>query len=197
MISRSFAPIALRMPISRVRSFTLTSMMFMMPMPPTSSEMKAMTKQEDLVRLLRILRRLQLIRLVGHLPVRAARSSCGAGRERVVDLVDRIVHALRAPGLDGDRVNSVPGARGPCRSPAVSVSDIGERNVRLIVQRAGPVPPLTSITPTTWKASCRLAPSARADHCSGRGRWRCSHRGRSPAVAGHILIRDQVASATL
>jgi len=37
-----FAPMALRMPISRVRSVTDTSMMFMMPMPPTSSEMPAM-----------------------------------------------------------------------------------------------------------------------------------------------------------
>ena len=36
------APIAMRRPISRVRSVTLTSMMFMMPMPPTSSETPAM-----------------------------------------------------------------------------------------------------------------------------------------------------------
>ena len=36
------APIAIRMPISRVRSVTLTSMMFMMPMPPTMSEIDAM-----------------------------------------------------------------------------------------------------------------------------------------------------------
>ena len=35
------APMALRMPISRVRSVTETNMMFMMPMPPTSSEMPA------------------------------------------------------------------------------------------------------------------------------------------------------------
>ena len=41
MLLRS-APMALRMPISRVRSVTVTSMMFMMPMPPTSSEMPAM-----------------------------------------------------------------------------------------------------------------------------------------------------------
>ena len=34
--SRATAPIASRMPISRVRSVTLTSMMFMMPMPPTT-----------------------------------------------------------------------------------------------------------------------------------------------------------------
>ena len=32
---------ALRMPISRVRSRTETSMMFMIPMPPTTSEIEA------------------------------------------------------------------------------------------------------------------------------------------------------------
>ena len=36
------APRALRMPISLVRSVTLTSMMFMIPMPPTTREMAAM-----------------------------------------------------------------------------------------------------------------------------------------------------------
>ena len=36
------APSAMRMPISRVRSVTLTSMMFMMPMPPTSRLTPAM-----------------------------------------------------------------------------------------------------------------------------------------------------------
>ena len=35
------APTAMRTPISRVRSVTLTSMMFMMPMPPTSSDTAA------------------------------------------------------------------------------------------------------------------------------------------------------------
>ena len=35
------APMALRTPISRVRSVTVTSMMFMTPMPPTRSEMAA------------------------------------------------------------------------------------------------------------------------------------------------------------
>ena len=34
-MSRSRAPIDMRMPISRVRSATLTSMMFITPMPPT------------------------------------------------------------------------------------------------------------------------------------------------------------------
>ncbi len=36
------APSALRMPISRVRSVTVTSMMFMMPMPPTTRLTPAM-----------------------------------------------------------------------------------------------------------------------------------------------------------
>jgi len=35
------APIARRTPISRVRSVTATSMMFMMPIPPTKSETAA------------------------------------------------------------------------------------------------------------------------------------------------------------
>ena len=39
---RGLAPTAMRRPISRVRSVTDTSMMFMMPMPPTSSETAAM-----------------------------------------------------------------------------------------------------------------------------------------------------------
>ena len=42
-MSRRLAPRDLRMPISRVRSVTDTSMMFMMPMPPTSREMAAMS----------------------------------------------------------------------------------------------------------------------------------------------------------
>ncbi len=42
-MSRRFAPSALRMPISRVRSVTVMSMMFMMPMPPTTREMPAIS----------------------------------------------------------------------------------------------------------------------------------------------------------
>ena len=43
-ISRGRAPSAMRMPISRVRSVTETSMMFMMPTPPTTKEMAAMAE---------------------------------------------------------------------------------------------------------------------------------------------------------
>ena len=41
-MTRGVAPSALRSPISRIRSVTDTSMMFITPMPPTSSEMPAM-----------------------------------------------------------------------------------------------------------------------------------------------------------
>ena len=41
-MSRFLAPSARRTPISRVRSVTLASMMFMMPMPPTRRLMAAM-----------------------------------------------------------------------------------------------------------------------------------------------------------
>ena len=40
---RGAAPTAMRRPISRVRSVTETSMMFMMPTPPTTSEISATT----------------------------------------------------------------------------------------------------------------------------------------------------------
>ncbi len=41
---RRFAPMALRTPISRVRSATETNMMFMMPMPPTNSDSPVMNR---------------------------------------------------------------------------------------------------------------------------------------------------------
>ena len=40
-------PSALRSPISRIRSVTETSMMFMTPMPPTSSEMRGDAAEQD------------------------------------------------------------------------------------------------------------------------------------------------------
>ncbi|KWV89637.1 hypothetical protein PFLmoz3_00750 [Pseudomonas fluorescens] len=40
-MSRWRAPVAIRMPISRVRSRTVINMIFITPMPPTSSEIAA------------------------------------------------------------------------------------------------------------------------------------------------------------
>ena len=47
MMSARRAPIALRMPISFVRSVTDTSMMFMTPMPPTSRPTLLMREHEE------------------------------------------------------------------------------------------------------------------------------------------------------
>ena len=48
-ISRRGAPMDFLMPISRVRSVTVTSMIFMIPMPPTSSAMPAMPPRTTLM----------------------------------------------------------------------------------------------------------------------------------------------------
>jgi len=61
-MSRRFAPSARRMPISRVRSVMVASMMFMMPMPPTIREIAAMepsTMFEDALRPLLLLEQLE------------------------------------------------------------------------------------------------------------------------------------------
>ena len=44
---QGFAPTAMRTPISRVRSVTLTSMIFMIPIPPTSSDTMAMDASSE------------------------------------------------------------------------------------------------------------------------------------------------------
>ncbi len=44
MMAELGAPMALRTPISRVRSATETNMMFMMPMPPTKRDMPVMRR---------------------------------------------------------------------------------------------------------------------------------------------------------
>ena len=46
-MSEPCAPRAMRMPISRVRSVTLTSMIFMMPMPPTTSDTLAIAPKSS------------------------------------------------------------------------------------------------------------------------------------------------------
>ena len=48
-MSLSVAPVAMRIPISCVRSVTETSMMFMIPMPPTRSEMDATPARSSVI----------------------------------------------------------------------------------------------------------------------------------------------------
>ena len=53
VMSARLAPSALRRPISRILSVTLVSIMFMMPMPPTRSEIpataNAIRRKDDIV----------------------------------------------------------------------------------------------------------------------------------------------------
>ena len=66
-ISALCAPTALRRPISRVRSVTDTNMMFMMPIPPTNSEMAAIPPKKmvnTLVMVLAVLRKSCWVRMV-------------------------------------------------------------------------------------------------------------------------------------
>ena len=51
-ISVRCAPMAFLMPISRVRSVTDTSMIFMMPMPPTSSDIAAIPESSIVMTLI-------------------------------------------------------------------------------------------------------------------------------------------------
>ena len=62
--SRPRAPIAMRRPISRVRSVTDTSMMFMMPMPPTSSDTPAMLASSAVIVCVASLRTLAISSIV-------------------------------------------------------------------------------------------------------------------------------------
>ena len=48
-MSAPLAPIAMRTPISRVRSVTETSMMFMIPIPPTRSETPAIDQRRTAI----------------------------------------------------------------------------------------------------------------------------------------------------
>ena len=63
--SRARAPTARRTPISRVRSVTDSSMMFMMPMPPTSSDTPAMLASSAVIVLARAIERFRQL-LEGH-----------------------------------------------------------------------------------------------------------------------------------
>ncbi len=128
------APIAMRTPISRVRSVTETSMMFMMPMPPTSSEIAAMPTSSSVSVGRELLRRLYELRRATHLEVvlatvgdvvpllqqrrnRRLRPIHVVGvvdlREDLVDVL-RVVQACLGDGeRDVDHVILVPQSVGP------------------------------------------------------------------------------------
>ena len=87
----------MRMPISRVRSVTLTSMMFITPMPPTSSEIAAIEPEQDGERVLRLGGRLEDRGHVADLEVRAVVPRLQERRDFVLRRVDQgdVVHRHR------------------------------------------------------------------------------------------------------
>ena len=82
MTSRARAPTARRRPISRVRSVTESSVMFMMPMPPTTSDTAATAASS-------------------HVIVRLARSSAGARCSSVTFLSSATLPATALATLGG------------------------------------------------------------------------------------------------
>ena len=99
---------ALRMPISRVRSRTDTSMMFMIPMPPTTSEIEAMPASSSVSRSL-----MELTEASSCAWLAMVKSSRGARGDAVALLEQRgrgrldAVHLLRGRDADGDRADGV------------------------------------------------------------------------------------------
>ncbi len=107
MMSMRRAPSALRRPISRVRSVTETSMIFMMPMPPTSSEMAAMPPRKMVktpVMVSAVFRKSCWVRMVKSSSPMAVR-----WRVRRIWAISSLRQGYRASidGLDGQQVDLV------------------------------------------------------------------------------------------
>src|SRR5581483_7733881 len=103
-MSLFWAPSALRMPISLVRSVTVTSMMFITPMPPISSEMPATTASRswnDCAAFLPAASRLAALKTM-----KSGGEAVGAA-QRPRDLGHGVGECLTGGGLDGDRVVGV------------------------------------------------------------------------------------------
>ena len=139
------APVAMRMPISRVRSVTLTSMMFMTPMPPTSSEIAAIEPSRIVSVFCVVGRRLQQrghvadleIRACGGAP-RAASRPLPASRRSASSVVDR----------DRDRCAGTAGRTGAaCRSCSGTNTDV------VLVVALRRARPSAAITPITWNGT--------------------------------------------
>ena len=83
-MSAGRAPTAMRRPISRVRSVTDTSMMFMMPTPPTISDTRATNSSE------RVIVSVARAQGVGHFGHVADAEVVGLARLDVVPLVQQV-----------------------------------------------------------------------------------------------------------
>jgi hypothetical protein len=101
--SLPWAPIARRIPISRVRSVTDTSMMFMMPMPPTTSDTPAMAASSSVMVFEVWVAGCGDFLLRAHGEVGLA--TLAALGEEVLDVLFHLVEFLRRAALDQDRAD--------------------------------------------------------------------------------------------
>ena len=112
LMSRRLAPIALRSPISRVRSVTVVSIMFMIPMPPTTREMPGDRGQQQRQRPGGRRHGRGEVGLVDDPEVgRVGVADLVALEEQVGDVGLQLVHALLVDRLDADlrQVGRLPG----------------------------------------------------------------------------------------
>ena len=105
------APTAMRTPISRVRSVTLTSMMFMMPMPPTSSDTAAIPASSMVMRLGAVVLGRRGLGEVADREVVGARPAPGRWRSRSSSVIWRWARAVASAerGADVQRPGDVGG----------------------------------------------------------------------------------------
>ena len=148
------APTAMRRPISRVRSVTETSMMFMMPIPPTSSAIDA-TAESSSVRMRWLAARASVIS--ERLRTRKSSSSPGPmrwrSRSRGVDGLFGFGHPVGAHGLDHDDADRVrPGAGARPEDAFARGGDGDQDNVVLILPERV-LPLRVASTPMTSKGT--------------------------------------------
>ena len=96
------------MPISRVRSVTDTSMMFMMPMPPTSSDTAAMPDSRYVITCVVSSRRREDVGLIADLEiVRRALANAMLAAQHALDVRHRVRNLLFALGERADRLQAI------------------------------------------------------------------------------------------
>ena len=108
-ISIRRAPIALRKPISRVRSVTETSMIFIIPMPPTSKGDGRNAAQEDGQHAGDGAGGIQEILLGQDREIIGADGAAVAGAQDLGDLIARLRHLIGADRLHEQHIDTIAG----------------------------------------------------------------------------------------
>ena len=183
---RRFAPTAMRMPISRVRSVTETSRMFMMPMPPTRSEIDATLRSSVVITWLALSEALRHVVEAAH------------GEVVVLRRADAVPLAQQRPRSAPRRARCSRRSwrsRRSCRRCRGSAEPSTRRSavvngIRMTSSWSCPhvVCPFASSTPITRKVHV-LDPDHRADRVLLRRRTACRRRsGRAPRRGSRVRV---------